>query len=62
MTEMRKRPTPQSKRQGRKIGEERRRVACETLRQFYGLKAFHDLPGSVRVAMLELCPREDGKS
>ena len=58
---MRKRPSPQSKRPGRKIGAERRRVARETLRQFYGCKAFHDLPGNVRVAMLELCPREDGK-
>jgi hypothetical protein len=56
---MRKRPATQSKRPGRKIGAERRRVARETLRQFYGLKAFHDLPGNVRVAMLELCPRED---
>ena len=58
---MRKRPAPLSKRPGRKVGAERRRVARETLRQFYGFKAFHDLPGSVRVAMLELCPREDGK-
>lgn len=56
---MRKPPPPESRRPGRKIGAERRRVARETLRNFYGFKAFHDLPGNVRVAMLELCPRED---
>ncbi|MPM13404.1 hypothetical protein SDC9_59761 [bioreactor metagenome] len=46
------------KRNGRMVGAERRRIARQTLREFYKTSDFEELPSKVRLSMLELCSRE----
>lgn len=43
-------------RPGRKLGAEKRRLAREQLRDFYGSEVFGQLPTRVRLALFTLCP------
>ncbi len=47
------------RRPGRKVGAEKRRIAKETLRNFYTTDDFLNLPSGVKLAMLTLCPKTD---
>jgi hypothetical protein len=49
----------ESKRPGRKLGAEKRRVARSYLREFYETEAFLQVPQKYRLAILELCPIKD---
>ncbi len=46
-------------RPGRKIAAERRRIARAVLREFYKSPEFEKLPGTIQLAMKEICPVRD---
>jgi hypothetical protein len=47
-----------SPRPGRKIAAEKRRIAREILREFYGSEQFCGLPRKIQLAIFLVCPRE----